>query len=190
MSSSVSCPCCESVQVVLGLAAVLLSLQYLMSKLDKDASPILRALLKVTFGLNILVCCLVLLLVSSESSRQWLFSKIFQAIGSPKKPDPVRCDLLAEARGRVLEIGPGPGTNFKCFQNSTGIIEWFVYLFYLRPRHHSKTLTCSLNKYIWHRIGVEPNLFFVEDQEHMKREFGISFPTRNIDISQIESEIG
>ena len=29
---------------------------------------------------------------------------------------------------RVLEIGPGPGTNFKCMQNNTRITEWCVFL--------------------------------------------------------------
>jgi hypothetical protein len=71
-----------------------------MSKFDKDTAPILRWIFKLIFVLNFFVCAVVVVLSCSESIRQWVFSKVFAAIGNPKKPDPVRCDFLAELHGR------------------------------------------------------------------------------------------
>lgn len=98
------CPCCSTsaviAQLLFGVFTVLLSLWYLMSKFDKDTAPILRWIFKSILVLNLIVCAIVLVLACSESNRQLLFSKIFSAIGNPKKPDPVRCDFLSELHGR------------------------------------------------------------------------------------------
>ena len=100
------CPCCSTsaafAQLLLGVITVLFSLLYLMSKFNKDTAPILRWIFKAIFALNLIVCAVVLVLACSESSRQWLFTKIFTAIGSPKKPDPIRCEFLAELQGRYI----------------------------------------------------------------------------------------
>ena len=70
--------------------------------------------------------------------------------------------LLEDIKGRVLEIGPGPATNFRCLYPPTEITEW---------------------------VGVEPNNYFLESIEEQKRLHNISFSTQltwlkgeNIDV--------
>ena len=72
----------------------------------------------------------------------------------------VRCALLNEAdiSGKVLEFGPGPGTNFKCFVNSTSIDEY---------------------------VGVEPNIYFEEEMMREKEKRGLTFP---LDFAQLRGE--
>lgn len=55
-----------------------------------------------------------MLLLSSKSAQMFLFSKLCSQLSKNGSLDARRCDLLAQVRGRVLEIGPGPGVNFKC----------------------------------------------------------------------------
>jgi len=73
--------------------------------------------------------------------------------------DSVRCSLLNgktleeyNVRGNILEIGPGPGTNFRCLENTT---------------------TDRINKW----VGVEPNKYFNQYLEEEKVKRNISFPT-------------
>lgn len=68
--------------------------------------------------------------------------------------DEVRCkDISSGVSGRVLEIGPGPGSNFRCWTDNTGITEW---------------------------VGVEPNEFFEIEQARQKSAYNISFPTKTV----------
>jgi len=68
--------------------------------------------------------------------------------------DEHRCSILEEGNvsGRVLEFGPGPGTNFKCFQNSTA--------------------AQSIERY----VAVEPNSYFEEKMREEKDVRGLHFP--------------
>lgn len=71
--------------------------------------------------------------------------------------DEHRCSILNEGvvHGQVLEIGPGPGTNFRCFHNDTYIDEY---------------------------VAVEPNPFFeVEMRKELDRQ-GLNFPLRFVGI--------
>mgnify|MGYP001945444002 CR=1 FL=1 len=58
--------------------------------------------------------------------------------------------LLEDISGRVLEIGPGPATNFRCLYPPSDITEW---------------------------VGVEPNNYFMESIEEQKLKYNISFDT-------------
>ena len=53
----------------------------------------------------------------------------------------------------MLELGPGPGTNFKCMFGNDLITEW---------------------------VGVEPNTYFRAPQADMIIHYNISFPTRTV----------
>ena len=68
--------------------------------------------------------------------------------------------------GRVLEIGPGPGTNFRCFQNNNS---------------SNNNDGLSIESY----VAVEPNPYFEDElrKEHASR--GLSFP---LDIVGIQGE--
>lgn len=74
--------------------------------------------------------------------------------------DDIRCSLLdkADISGKVLEFGPGPGTNFKCFINNTSIEEY---------------------------VAVEPNEYFKEKMIHEKEKRGLTFP---LQISSLKGE--
>ena len=69
-------------------------------------------------------------------------------------------------------------------QNNTKITEWCVracgvfVCFYL----DSCEVTCRV-LYNINRVGVEPNSYFISDQLEMKSAFGISFPTRHLNVS-------
>ena len=74
--------------------------------------------------------------------------------------DEVRCSILNDANisGRVLEFGPGPGTNFKCLVNSTSIDEY---------------------------VGVEPNKYFKQEMMKEKEKRGLTFP---LDFAPLKGE--
>jgi hypothetical protein len=59
--------------------------------------------------------------------------------------------LLEGISGHVLEIGPGPATNFRCLYPPTDIVDW---------------------------VGVEPNNYFLDVIEEQKQKWNISFDTR------------
>lgn len=88
--------------------------------------------------------------------KDWVFYKFAVVVLLQDTPlDPIRCDLIGGISGRVLELGPGPGTNFKCWLNNPNITEW---------------------------VGVEPNKYF---QEQLVREHGLrnlTFPMRTITL--------
>jgi SAM-dependent methyltransferase len=67
--------------------------------------------------------------------------------------DALRCGAVGDARGRVLEFGAGPGTNFKCWKRSERITEW---------------------------VGVDPNEKFKPLLEASKVEHEIAFPTSTV----------
>lgn len=68
--------------------------------------------------------------------------------------DEHRCSVLERGNvsGKVMEFGPGPGTNFKCFEN--------------------RTWAASIEKY----VAVEPNTYFEEQIEIEKKVRGLDFP--------------
>jgi len=87
-------------------------------------------------------------------TRNWLFYK-FAVMTSNKtlEFDTLRCEHVKNLSGRVLELGPGPGNNFKCWDKDSKITEW---------------------------VGVEPNKYFHEflKLEHENRN--LTFPMSTI----------
>lgn len=67
--------------------------------------------------------------------------------------------------GRVLEFGPGPGTNFKCFQNSTS--------------------AQLIEKY----VAVEPNSYFEEKLKKEKEDRGLEFPLEFVGLKGEDVDI-
>ncbi|KAJ1400007.1 S-adenosyl-L-methionine-dependent methyltransferase [Ochromonadaceae sp. CCMP2298] len=65
--------------------------------------------------------------------------------------DELRCKNIRNLSGRVLEIGPGPGTNFRCWQDHTEITEW---------------------------VGVEPNENFRINET--AASMNVTFPVRTV----------
>jgi len=92
---------------------------------------------------------LVPLLLSPDLQR-FLFSRLCLAIKS-KLLDQKRCEVLSQARGRVMELGPGPGVNFECYKKNPNIKELHL---------------------------VEPNKFFEPSLNASLVAAGLSFPVR------------
>lgn len=92
-----------------------------------------------------------------------LFSRVCMRLVQSTKLDPIRCGLIGDVNGRVLELGPGPGTNFRCWENGTNILTW---------------------------TGVEPNTYFAKAIDNEKTKRNIAFETdivwlngENIDVA-------
>jgi hypothetical protein len=83
----------------------------------------------VTNVLNIIVLLIAIffgVLISSEKARQFVFYHFAMTVIIADKPsDALRCDHFRNVSGRVLEIGVGPGTNFRCW---TGKIIYLIFI--------------------------------------------------------------
>jgi len=102
------------------------------------------ALLAIFFGV----------LASVPDAKMYVFRMFGKAVLlKPSPMDPIRCNLFQQVHGRVLEIGPGPGTNFRCWGENTQVTEW---------------------------VGVEPNSFFAADLAEEKAKYNITFPTKTV----------
>lgn len=156
------CPCCVSQPFVYLLIGLLLSFQiirYIRNKLNPQ-HVVLKLLSNVLFyGISIIIGLIAIflgLLSSSPSMRQQFFSKLCIQLGKNSQLDEIRCNLVKNLSGRVLEIGPGPGTNFRCWGSNPNIVEW---------------------------VGVEPNEYFQAEIETQKEKYNITFPTRTVWLS-------
>lgn len=133
---------------------------------------------RLTLGASVLISLalaalgtFLLALNTSKDYRRKNFAGLCVSQNLRSTPlDEYRCSILEEGNvsGRVLEFGPGPGTNFKCFANSTmgGAIEGYV--------------------------AVEPNPYFEEEIRRQRDVQGLTFPLefrgiRGEDVGEDES---
>jgi ubiquinone/menaquinone biosynthesis C-methylase UbiE len=153
------CICCYSSYFWVAIIVLLITVQF--------TGFILKSILKL-LGLSVvykwvsrlfllltgLLVLLLAILANSSSLSNKAFGYVGNAILLGDQPlDQYRCEHFGSLSGRVLEIGPGPGTNFRCWSNNTAITEW---------------------------VGVEPNTNFKEKQEEEKIIKNITFPTRTV----------
>ncbi|KAL3798796.1 hypothetical protein HJC23_004584 [Cyclotella cryptica] len=122
----------------------------------------------ITFAITVVISLIlsaigVFLLVLSVNPdfRQRNFVNL--CVGQNLKGSPLdvhRCSVLEQGNvtGKVMEFGPGPGTNFKCFQNMTS--------------------AASIEKY----VAVEPNSYFEEKIEEERKARGLEFPLEFVGI--------
>lgn len=154
------CACCLSSTVLVALGVVVL-IVHMFGKTLTYLMPRQKLGLKIygwmSFILNISIVLVAIffgVLISNEKARNFVFYKLISGMAKyPHPMDELRCENLKNLSGRILEIGPGPGTNFRCWQNNTNIQEW---------------------------VGVEPNPFFQEKIEEQRIAMNISFPTRTV----------
>jgi SAM-dependent methyltransferase len=111
----------------------------------------------VSFLFNIVVVLVAVffgVLTTNSTARNFVFYKIIEkGAAYPNPLDELRCANIKHLSGRVLEIGPGPGTNFRCWQNNTAITEW---------------------------VGVEPNPFFKEKLAAESLARNVTFPMSTV----------
>jgi ubiquinone/menaquinone biosynthesis C-methylase UbiE len=154
-----NCPCCYSsffwvaivsLIFVIQLTNVILKNIFAFLKLQDVYKWISRFFLLIT---SLLVAGIAVL-ASSSSLQSLAFAKLSDTLLLKDQPlDLHRCELLKEVHGRVLEIGPGPGVNFRCWGNSNQITEW---------------------------VGVEPNTNFKDQLAAEKTKRNVTFPTRTV----------
>jgi SAM-dependent methyltransferase len=129
--------------------ALLLSLRYLFPKWSSDSKLIKYSVYTITALLGGLALLLTVLNHNAELRGQF-FAKLCKALSAPGPIDDIRCPLVNRAHGNILEIGPGPGTNFRCFANTTqSITSW---------------------------TGVEPNKSFEPLLKQAAKDNGLEFP--------------
>ena len=155
MEFAPSCSCCIASYLALQMIiAFLLLYAGTTSMLITKKSTIFWKVLIVALNIVLLVSiCITMALTQSSDFRAWFFSRLFFYISNIDKPDPTRCALFSNIKGRVLELGPGPGTNFKCIVNNTAITEW---------------------------VGVEPNNFFRDKQRERIEKMKLGYPARTV----------
>lgn len=156
-----ACPCCVSTALFLTLAAgfvVINVVQRVVERLVPSASLLGKACRLTAILSHALVVVVAIglgALNASPSLRSFVFYKFAMRVlaGDNAAVDSPRCELVSRLSGRVLEIGPGPGTNFRCWSNNSDIVEW---------------------------VGVEPNTFFDEHLQREKQLRNVSFPISTI----------
>jgi SAM-dependent methyltransferase len=115
--------------------------------------------LKIVFGIGNVLVIFSALSIGALANFPDLNSRFFASFCAKMTEsdvlNPLRCGLLGQIQGRVLEFGSGPGTNFKCWQNS-GITEW---------------------------VGVDPNVHFNDALTSRIAQNNISFPTSVVWLS-------
>jgi SAM-dependent methyltransferase len=119
-------------------------------------SVVLKNLFRILSGLTSLVVALLAIFLGvlqtqkdiREQFTAALISKMTQSPGM----DPIRCAHVAHVKGRVLELGFGPGTNFRCWGNSE-ITEW---------------------------VGVDPNRHFGQAFADNVAKNNVTFPTSTV----------
>lgn len=158
---SSTCPCCFPTLILLtclGLFFVVHSLSSLLLHRFSSKSIIHRILRYSTLLVNSLLITIALFFVALAyfpTFQKFIFFQFCLFTSSKDHPniDTPRCDHFRHISGRVLEIGPGPGTNFRCWTGNDRITEW---------------------------VGVDPNDFFIPQLhiEHTKRN--LTFPISTI----------
>jgi len=138
------------------------------SKIIKTTSLVITVLISTVL---ILLATLLLILTYSDELRAKGFANFCSLSGTKSSPlDVDRCDVVRLAHGKVIEFGPGPGTNFKCFENET-------------------TSTAQQQHSIESWVGVEPNLHFVEGLQKEKESRGLDFPLNIVGLKGEEIDL-
>lgn len=153
-----TCSCCVLPLIIVAVLATIVTFKILELFLGLR-SPVegkRHIVLSWISGFIMLVVTLVAILLGALSVHEGLREKVFATMCTSmtrnSKLDPVRCGLLRNVSGTVLEFGPGPGTNFRCWSDAA-ITKW---------------------------VGVEPNNHFAESAELARKNYSISFPSNTV----------
>jgi len=156
-----TCPCCAPSLAAAGCLLLYASTSFLRRLLrpSGDASRgrrLLLGVLRCTSSLGAVGVAAfavgVGLLASNKDWQDRFFARLCEMMTAGNELDAEKCGVLAGATGRVLELGPGPATSFRCYANRTddAITEW---------------------------VGVEPNQHFAPAIAAKREEHALSFGT-------------
>ena len=151
------CSCCvPPVALALWTTAMLVTIggRALLGKRSSRCLSIVSYCLVAVF---MIAGAMLTALSSSDSLREMAFARLCTMLAKEPAMTPVRCDVvgLRNVTGDVIEFGPGPGTNFKCWAGSpsSGPSSW---------------------------VGVEPNTAFEDAQVREAAALNLTFPRRTV----------
>ena len=114
MSMDFGCSCCAVPTLVYSCIGVLI-VSHLIGKLPLNGKAQIGLKL-VSYGAAVIiaVCAILMQMLEKDPElRSWFFAKLCSALSKSAALNEKRCRLLSDAKGVVVEIGLGPGTNFK-----------------------------------------------------------------------------
>jgi len=119
------------------------------------AAKLARGTTYMICGALLLVSLTLAVLDNHAGLRNVAFAKMCTAMTRKSDLDETRCVTLGlrSIVGDVIEFGPGPGTNFRCWNGSSGVHRW---------------------------VGVEPNAAFEAAQEEEATARHVNFPRQTV----------
>lgn len=157
MNNLLACPCC-SIPLVVTFAfgwIVVSKLIFMVANKISPANRNIKIILSITSWISVVFIGLLAIAIGILKTNPDLQARFFAAFCTrmTKSPnfDSIRCGLLKDISGKVLEIGPGPGTNFRCMNND--ITEW---------------------------VGVEPNNYFHQTSLEERVKYNLTFKASSV----------
>lgn len=153
-----SCPCCISsvifgsilFSVILFKVLSLISNNIIKNKQKNLIGKFFHFLFLLTSFIILLISIFLGILSVSPTISSQFFANLCGKLTQSNELNPLRCGLVSNINGRVLEFGFGPGTNFRCWTNNSNIVEW---------------------------VGVDPNIHFNDLVLKQKENYNITFST-------------
>jgi SAM-dependent methyltransferase len=157
------CPCCAIPSAIAAIVAIFVVTKLFMFSFGSGQSEdttgtkwliifTMRWLSRISFVIVALLAVFLGVLQQQPKLRSQFFAKLMDQMQRSEHLLQERCNLLSPLSGKVLEFGPGPGTNFKCMKDLP-IDSW---------------------------TGVEPNIYFDTYQAEAKAINNITFPTNTV----------
>ena len=153
-----TCACCLPVTIfgVLIFGWIVVQILGAIGSVVAPRSVVLKNLFRILRGLTSAVVALLAIflgvLQTHKDTRERFTAALISKMTQSPGMDPIRCAHVAHVKGRVLEFGFGPGTNFRCWQNAD-IVEW---------------------------VGVDPNQHFGESFKENIAKNNVSFSTSTV----------
>jgi len=165
MKSLTVCPCCGLPSLLFAIFATYLAVRVTESifAVNQDAagrlkdSVFVKGLRLASRSLGVFLvgtAVFLFLLRNSPSLQQRFFSILCSCLASNPALDARRCALLEGLHGTVVELGPGPGTNFRCLGGE------------------------DAGSRITNMILLEPNTFFAPKIAAEKEKYNVRFPVQ------------
>jgi SAM-dependent methyltransferase len=184
LSLGETCPCCAFPTAVVGIVLLFVVSKIFMFSFGGQKSEatgvkrivlfIMKWISRLTFVIIALLAIFLGVLQQQPQLRAQFFAKMITMMTKSEHLLNERCSLLSPISGKVLEFGPGPGTNFKCMkglpiESWTGVEPNTNFADVLVAEKEAQNLTFSTNT-VWLKGGdvdVEPGIFDVVLGTHL-----------------------
>lgn len=149
-----SCPCCITpivVTLLVGAWVGVLAFRAAARVVAPKSGPpsVVSCCLMTIIILFVIAALGLAALAGVKPLQDFTSAQLFNKLAKSQRMEPLRCSVVGNATGDVLEFGPGPGTNFQCWWDGIGPESW---------------------------VGVEPNGYFNDMVEAEARARDLTFP--------------